>query len=45
VYEFKLADITPKVAVLVALVKYTIKKLFGRVQQTRRPYPKPISTI
>jgi hypothetical protein len=41
VHEFKLADITPKVAVFVALAKYTMKKLFGRVRQTRRPNPKP----
>ena len=43
VHEFKLADITPKVAVIVALVKYAMKKLFGRVQQTRRPKPSLIS--
>jgi len=37
VHAFKLADITPKIAVVVALLKYMLKKLFGRVQQTRRP--------
>jgi hypothetical protein len=36
VHEFKLSDITPKGAVAVALVKFMVKKLFGRVQQTRR---------
>ena len=37
VHEFKLSDITPKGAVLVALVKLLVKKLCGRVKQTRRP--------
>ena len=37
VHEFKLSDITPKGAVAAALVKLMVKKLFGRVQQTRRP--------
>ena len=37
VHEFKLSDITPKGAVMVALVKLMVKKLFGRVQQSRRP--------
>lgn len=37
VHEFRLSDITPKGAVMVALVKLMVKKLFGRVQQTRRP--------
>lgn len=37
VHEFQLSDITPKGAVMVALVKLMVKKLFGRVQQTRRP--------
>ena len=44
VHEFQLADITPKFAVIVALAKYTVKKLFGGVQQTRRPNPPPVST-
>jgi hypothetical protein len=37
VHEFKLADITPKAAVFAQLLKFTVKKLFGRVEQTRRP--------
>jgi Glyoxalase/Bleomycin resistance protein/Dioxygenase superfamily len=36
VHEFDLKDITPKVAVFNGLVKFMLKKLFGRVQQTRR---------
>lgn len=36
VHEFKLSDITPKGAVFVALAKFMLKKLFGRVHQTRR---------
>lgn len=36
-HEFKLADLTPGLAVTLQLVKYMIRKLFGRVQQTRRP--------
>lgn len=37
VYEFELADLTPKLAALAQVLKYMVKKLFGRVQQTRRP--------
>jgi hypothetical protein len=37
VHEFRLADITPKAAVFVQLGKFALKKLFGGVQQTRRP--------
>ncbi len=36
VHEFKLADLTPKGAVFGALAKFMVKKLFGRVEQTRR---------
>lgn len=36
VHEFKLEDITPKVAVLLGLMKFGIRKLLGQVQQTRR---------
>jgi hypothetical protein len=36
VYEFKLDDITPKVAVFAQLTKFAIKKLFGQVKPTRR---------
>ena len=36
VHEFQLADITPKAAVVVQLLKFSVKKLFGQVQQTRR---------
>ena len=34
---FSLADLTPKAAVLGQLLKFSVKKLFGKVQQTRRP--------
>ena len=37
VHEFSLADLTPKAAVLGQLLKFSVKKLFGKVQQTRRP--------
>ena len=37
VHEFKLADITPKGAVLMQLLRFGVNRLFGRVQQTRRP--------
>lgn len=37
VHEFNLPDITPKAAVFIQLLKYTVKKFFGRVQPTRRP--------
>ncbi len=37
VHEFDLKDITPKVAVLTGLLKYSVKKLFGGARQTRRP--------
>jgi hypothetical protein len=36
VHEFKLADITPKGAAFLGVLKFGVKKLFGRVQQTRR---------
>ena len=35
-HEFQLADITPKGAVFYGVFKFGMKKLFGRVQQTRR---------
>ena len=44
VHEFKLADLTPKAAVFVALIEYTLKKLFGRVKRTRRLTSNPAST-
>jgi hypothetical protein len=37
VHEFTLADITPKGAVMIQLLKFSMKKLFGQVKQTRRP--------
>lgn len=37
-HDFKLTDITPKTAVALQLGKFMLKKLFGRVQQTRRPH-------
>lgn len=37
VHEFKLAELTPKGAVFLQLAKFTLKKLFGGVQPTRRP--------
>ncbi len=37
VHEFKLAELTPKGAAMVQLIKFSLKKLFRRVQQTRRP--------
>lgn len=40
VHEFKLADITPKGAAFLGVLKFGVKKLFGRVQQTRR-IPEP----
>ena len=36
-HEFSLADLTPKAAVLGQLLKFSVKKLFGKVEQTRRP--------
>ena len=36
-HEFKLADITPKGAVMLQLAKFSCNKLLGGVQQTRRP--------
>jgi hypothetical protein len=36
VHEFKLADITPRGAVFLGVLKFGVKKLFGRVQHTRR---------
>lgn len=35
-HDFKLSDITPKTAVAIQVGMFTLKKLFGRVQQTRR---------
>jgi len=35
-HEFKLTDITPKGAALLGVLKFGMKKMFGRVQQTRR---------
>lgn len=37
VHEFKLSDLTPKGAVFGQVLKFSLKKLFGRVEQTRRP--------
>jgi methylmalonyl-CoA/ethylmalonyl-CoA epimerase len=37
VHEFKLADITPKVAVFIQLIKYTLKQALGMNTLTRRP--------
>jgi len=37
IHEFKLSELTPKGQVIVALFKLMVKKLFGRVEQTRRP--------
>ncbi|QFU75716.1 VOC family protein [Halioglobus maricola] len=36
-HDFKLADLTPKSAVLGKLVTYSLNKMLGRVEQTRRP--------
>jgi hypothetical protein len=36
VHEFKLADITPRGAVFLGVLKFGVKKLLGRVQHTRR---------
>jgi hypothetical protein len=36
-HEFNLTDLTPKLTVLVQLLKFSLKKLFGGVEQTRRP--------
>lgn len=36
VHEFKLSELTPKLALPLALMKFALKKLFGRVRQTRR---------
>ena len=37
VHEFELAELTPKFAALTQVAKFGLAKLFGRVQQTRRP--------
>jgi len=37
VHEFKLADITPKGAVMVQLAKFMVKKALGQVKPTMRP--------
>lgn len=37
VHEFKLADITPRGAVMVQLAKFMVMKALGRVQPTMRP--------
>ncbi len=36
VHEFELADLTPRLALFGQLAKFSVKKLFGRVQPTRR---------
>ena len=36
VHEFKLDDLTPKGAVIRQLLEFSLRRLFGRVQQTRR---------
>ncbi len=36
VHEFDLPDITPKLAVFSQLLKFSVKRLFGRVKPTRR---------
>lgn len=42
VHEFDLKDITPKLAVFAGLAKYMTKKLFGRVEATRRSKASPV---
>ncbi|MBW2498939.1 MAG: VOC family protein [Deltaproteobacteria bacterium] len=37
IHEFELSELTPKGAVLFALIKFMLKKLFGRIKRTRRP--------
>ena len=37
IHEFELSDITPKGAVFGQLIKFSLKKLFGRIEETRRP--------
>jgi hypothetical protein len=44
IHEFELKDITPRIAVLTQLVKFSLKKLFGQVKQTRRPNVNPAET-
>lgn len=36
VHEFKLADLTPKVAVMLQLAKFAVNKALGRIKPTRR---------
>lgn len=36
VHEFKLADLTPKVAVMLQLAKFSVNKALGRIKPTRR---------
>lgn len=36
VHEFKLADLTPKLAVMVQLAKFTINRMLGKIETTRR---------
>lgn len=36
-HEFTLADLTPKFAVMSQLLKFSMKKIFGGVEATRRP--------
>ncbi len=36
IHEFQLAEITPKAAVFMQLIKFSIKKMMGRVQPTMR---------
>ena len=37
IHEFDLAEITPRVAVMVQLMKFMLNKLCGRIEPTRRP--------
>ena len=37
VHEFELSELTPRGAVFLALIKFSLRKLFGRVESTRRP--------
>ena len=37
VHEFELKDLTPRGAAISQLLRFSLKKLFGRIEQTRRP--------
>ena len=37
VQEFELSELTPKVAVFLQIVKYFVRRLFGKIEKTRRP--------